>query len=656
MPEYQRQLLQAPTGMASALDRATLPLNRAQELTGFLPSRYGHCSLAPSLRVLERNFVNPITSIAFWRNPSASAQDPSQILLFIDNSGTMEVYAAPVPAVSLSYQSANGQHSYFGSLVPIEVSGATPAQGRMHAIQFKDELYLWDSAGQSYRFYRSGGTNYWYTLGLSTPGTPTLTDQTQSGFLSGVYQYQVTYVDERDRESSPSTSVTTNDLAGKKVTVQRGSLTTGQGVVSWNLYRRNPGSETYNWVNTIAIGTTNYEDNIDDETVALSTSAPNAGQNDAPLNATFGAVWNGRLVLNNTTNKHLVQISNANAPTQFASYSDPTDSPADGLRLICSGGRGGEVTGFANLGAYLAIFTRTDTFLLQGEDNATFFRQHVHERGCIAPGSIQRARNYVLFLSDDGVYAIGYAQGFLLEPIAVEIADKFRGFVAKHEPPLHANDYASLVQANATIGQVSSWYVDDIYYLSTYVGTLAYDVVAGGWADTGYGFLCSVAVMEGGTDWLRAPLPTCLFAIPGDTSAAGSDVRNGMQVLYSKLDDRTMDANHSARGDARIVTRPYDGQQMDPHGRVKKASRYRVWGKTGARPGEQIGTLTLVTDRGIRRDFPIRAGLKTYEPGVLYEQQLPAYAIGRALWFEENYTAGDIERSSALLQYDATGR
>ena len=677
MAEHERQMLEAPLGMTTVSDISQIPTSRARLLKGFLPGRYGKLRPAPAPKLITDNFTatGRIFGLFFWR--SAVSTIASRLLCVIGNN----LYSHSLPTLRTRMNNAEEAEEVWNytdwvtsptAFISVKTNflQGNAIGNPVSGFQFGNELILLDSIGTAWRYYFDGTNHILYPLGMTNPtaGNPTA-GGSGSPLITGTYSYIWTLVDELGRESSPTAAADESVTAGQTVSVPLPGYTTGQGVTYWNLYRRNPGGTEYFYHSQHAIATTSITDATADADITSNPIAPDAGENDAPAPATFGTVWNGRVILNNVNSVRQIQISNAGSPTQFASFSDPSANPEDGLRLIVPDSGGGEISGLSAFGPYAVVMTRTGIHILQGEDGQTFAISQVFQRGCIAHATVRRAtvgggatpqRNMVFFLSDDGPYSLSYLTAFQLDPIGIELADIWRGFAPKNDPS-RPNDITGMQAGELALGGAYAFTIDNIYYLSVPGATYAFDMLTSGWSDTNWGVIKTATVVVSGTDWIGTPIPTVCFLSRGSFSSFS------YALEYFKLDDKPTDTDHlfpelgerplsNENTTALLITRPYDGEQLDPHGRTKKARTYKVWGTTRKKNGTQIGTLTLVTDRGIRKQFPIRIGLKAFEPGVLFEQRMPSQAIGRAIWFEEEYTDATIERSSSLLLYDSVGR
>ncbi len=306
----------APLGMGTDYDRSLLPPSLAQEIIGFTPARRGKMELAPLLKTFQRQYGLTINGTAVWLTEAGVGD---RLLIF---SGT-SVYSTQLYNVWKYDERIDGQHSFYqlGALgSAISHAGGNAANGVV-SIQMGQELII-SIGGILNRYYVTTdglGSELMYAVGVGTPGPPTLAGGTAGGSLtpSQTYEYLITYSDELGRESSPSASASvtlTSSMNRVVVTKYAGAYLSGGGETTWSVYRRNPGSATFNLVFAgTPLGTTTYTDTSSDDTVNSGAAAPSAGENDPPVSTTgpgpVGArgaansmcVWKDRLVINNTS-------------------------------------------------------------------------------------------------------------------------------------------------------------------------------------------------------------------------------------------------------------------------------------------------------------------------------------------------------------------
>lgn len=505
MPLHEVDIHPAYVGMGSAYAPANVPEGKAQYIRGFTGARRGRMRLAPVPKRLQQSLgIGDIHATAVWLSASGAYD---RLLLF--NTGT--VYSTPLYNTWKYDERVDGQHSFYqlGSIGTVDTTGSDASQD-FACVQFHDEL-IFSMSGMLYRYYIASdglGSELLYLLGVTPPGVPTVS-KTTGGSLTATetYAYELTYVDERGRESSPSPVAEVALTGGGgpytavDVTQNTGPYAAGGGETTWRIYRRNPSSSIFQFVVELPLATLTYKDTNADDVIALNEPAPTAGENDPPTIVSgispqtgFGpcnvmTVWKDRLVLANTDN-FTVAVSNASSPTQFSSLPLPGNS-SDGVRLNVGGKGQNDITGLESLGSLLAIFGRNATALMYGEGVDTFTVRETLQRGCQNSRSVQRCENVILFLSDDGVYSIGYEDGYTAQKVSADVDDYFKGWTGtgREAEPTLTGRKASVQVSNALFRNVTSWYSENRYFLSFGDKTLVYDLQTGGWTDAGYGFV-----------------------------------------------------------------------------------------------------------------------------------------------------------------------
>lgn len=638
-------ILTPPIGMATSYAPVSIPRTHARLLEGFNPARHGKLNLTPLIKQIARNYGITIHGTAIWLSSDG------QLDKFLIFSGTT-VYTVPLFSTYAYDERQDGQHSYIqlaASLTNLGVTLGSNASNGVVSMQVRTQLIV-SVGGLLYRYYctEPGNVQNFLTLGLATPGIPSLGSQTTGGSLTllATYSYLTTMVDEFGNESSPSPSASiTLTGSNNKLTVTRGSGTTGgtTGIVSWKIYRLNPGSTTYNFVATVAIGTTTYVDGNSDAVVNAGASAPTSGENDVPNSANIMAEWQGRVVLNDLVNPNQIQVSNANSISQFSSFTLPT-AAADGLRVKVGGRGQGQVTGLANLGSYLAVFTRETPFLLMGDDSTQFvLRQVQSSQGCQNPYTVQAVvGGRVLYLSNDGLYMLD--GNFSPAKISEEVDDLFRGFkdVAQVGEPTAAGRPASIQVSDAIFNNARSFVADNRYYLSIGNKTLCYDLLSGGWGDTKWGYVKTASRYLSQHTLLTGSAPETVFLTFGDINTFDT------HLSYFTVADTPQDIDAPSVVNSRIVFRPVDiSGQMQVS--LKRIALVSIFGKTSSDRGTQIGTIRFWTDDYLAGEAPILAGIAFRRKGALSEIAGPS-ASGEIVWLEMSFTVNDIELGNVLAE------
>lgn len=668
MSVSNHQQLNAPSGMATYINRSSLQETRAQYISGFLPARLGTMRLAPLLKRLKTGWpaTSTINSTATWL--SSDGQLDTLLVLSAGVLYRMDLFYRTGTTPTYNYdQRLDGQHSYIQHGTRTSVASGLGSTSTIQAsIQFGTETLLCIN-NAPYRYYRDepAGTDHFYHLGILTPtyGTqdPALTATTGGAMTpSQTYSYEYTFVNENQEEGSPSQSVSvTLSSSQNAVTVAGGTVSgTFQSETYANVYRLNPGAETFNFVDQVALtaGAFTFTDTLDDDTVAAGDPAPEPGENDpptGPLAASGGfaancsqiAVWKNRVVVNSTSDPAMIQISNAGSATQFSSLSLPTNVD-DGLRIDVGGQGDNEVTGLANLGSLLCVFKRQTTSLLYGDDITDFQLRPAHNRGCQNPNSVQRCENVIFFLSDDGIYSLGYENGYAIKKVSTEIDNFFRGFTAtRSSEPTSIGQPRSVQVTSAVQSNVNSFYFDNVYYLSFGDKTLCYDFIANGWADTGWGFVKTVST------YLSQSALSALQGCPGTVFLTISDLASAStEFKYYTLADTPQDTDAPAFTNAYVLTRCFDGDGP-PINRKKRAKRFSLYGDVSVKPGTVIGTLTAFADGVAVESFPIYAYIYIDAPNALYQQEFTSSMTGYELYFEMRFTDNSIEWNQSRLEY-----
>lgn len=668
MPANAVDIIPPPTGMGTDIPAADLPKNFCQYARGFVPGRNGKLALAPLIKRVQKSLGITIYGTAVWQSEAGIGD---RLLLFSSTT----VYSLLLSSNTLTDvpwivdERADGPHSYyaFGALTTVTTHGQSAAiQDGVYSIQFHDELIV-SIGGTLFRYYVTldgTGTEKWYSLGLTTPAAPTLTQSTGGSLVPGAtYSYEYTWEDELGRESSPSaaTSITLSSSNNQVTVTKTTSAPTTQGATYWNVYRLNPGADTYKFVAQVAAATGTYSDTASDSVVNTGDSAPEDGENDPPFSsdATPGvagsanqfAVWKNRLVLNSLNDPNLVQVSNAGSPTQFSSLPLPTHL-ADGLRIAVGGHGQNQVTGLANLGSLLCVFGRETTSLLYGDDISDFTLRETLQRGCQNPNSIQRCENEVYFLSDDGIYAIGYESGYAVAKRSVPIDDLFRGFewTKQVDSPTSKWRWQASEVTNAPNTNVNSFYSDNRYYLSLYNKTICMDVRTGGWTDTGWGFIKTASryysqQTDISTTWAAGRLasaPETIFLTFGDPTTWAAELD------YFTSADTPDDRDTTPPRTAELIGRPI-GADPTVQVRSRRVTWLSQYGQTSAKRGEQIGTVTWHVDGQSFAKRPIYAHVVTRRHGALFETTAPIMT-GEVIYPTFEFSVRDLHLENAVCE------
>lgn len=662
MPRLQHQLLDPPAGYASYFSETNLPENRCQFLKGFLPARFGQQRQAPQLRDVVTLTFDAVAVFPYY----SQSGDYDQLVIIRSNA---TVYAGALKLSTsynaFQYNPYNGrQHvalnrdTTAGRLcAPTNVSFTTGSLGTQcdtaRAIQFDNELFIFNASsttssniGLMARFYvDSSGNRHLYAV---NPGTISwaatgAVDSGVAGNLSiGVYRYAIAPVDELGREGplivedNSGNPVTVTLTAANKITVQNYTVGAGSAPGGFNIYRTVANGSTFLFVANDSASP--YTDNTAD--IDLGDAAPEVGENDAPLGATFAAVYKDRLVLNSVNFPQNIQISNAGAPTQFSSIPLPTN-PSDGLTIGVGTDTGAQVTGLANDGSLLAIFLRRSVKVLQGNDSTDFEVVEVHKRGAINHDSLARCENVTPFLSTDGVYEMAYNNAFMIRKISLDIENFFFDD-ADTVGNGNESDFVKRIMAAATAGSLFGIYWDNLYLLALPMQTLAYDLVAEGWSQTGWGLISSAAVYS------QAGTPNACFVLTRTNASVKPRTIKYFHDMQSWDDPDALPYNNSEE-----ITRLFDGDGPASE-RVKKAIRFSLWGSSAKPNGTVIGSLTIYTDQGYTSEpYPIVVGQVTSEASAIFQQEFDDAAVGRHIWFRIWINDPSFIGSDRMLEYSS---
>lgn len=452
MSRYERQILRAPAGMNTVADAAALPPDRARSVVGFYPARHAELTPVPALEELVRTRIGSparsLLGIAYYRSakrPDAlSAPYAYDRLLFADAFGFLYVCRVGFdPAEAEAHRLILGPAAMIGNF---SVHGG--GLGRIRSVQVDDELYFVTADGSPLYRYRANDTDsspyeVFELAGLPAPTLTSVAAGASGSVDAGTHSYKVTLFDDKGRESSPSSAETVTLASADAVDVAFTlPETPGRGWSGAYIYRTLAGGSEYFRTGSVSLTPASplsqtFEDTNADADIAENANPPNPGQNDRPYPGNILCVHKNRLFLNMVKSsgystpgneKSLLQISNYNAPSQFASA---PIAATDGDTLIIGSDPGDEITGLATFGSLLGIWKRNSYWVLLGDSVADFSPRQVHSRGCIAPDSVVHCDNVIAFLSDDGPYAMSFQDGYTMKPIGGEIESLFRGYIQK---------------------------------------------------------------------------------------------------------------------------------------------------------------------------------------------------------------------------------
>lgn len=449
MPRNQYQFHHAPVGMASDVDAGSVRENFAQHIQSFLPGRNGKLETTPPLvEIPETEGSNAVTGIALYYNPFPATQADfdagryrnDRLIIF---RGGLEIWSHTVAWDETAQKYVVGGGTHVGDIPDVK-DGNRSENLNLRTVMFEGELFMVAGDGsQPYRFWvDSSDDEHMAQVGMDTPATPSAVAGV-AGALDGTYSYVVVYVDERDRESSPSTAVSLS-ASNQKVTVTF-TWGTDDQVTAVRIYRTLDGeSDQFFLVTEITnTATTSYLDNNADDDIAGNDTAPLAGANDPPHRASLITIYKRRLLLNDrnlyddTTDiacTTRIQVSNLDKLTQFNfdNWQAVGNDKSDEITVVSSFGSLCHVATASRVyqsegGTPLGDADRTNDFsdlmafmeLLQGDSSV----------GCVAPDTWVHCGNVIHFLSTDGPKRFVSGSGFSIEDFGLEINDQFRGLI-----------------------------------------------------------------------------------------------------------------------------------------------------------------------------------------------------------------------------------
>jgi hypothetical protein len=208
------------------------------------------------------------------------------------------------------------------------------------------------------------------------------------------------------------------------------------------------------------------EDNLADNSVNTGTVGPSAGQYDVPLEASCICIHKNRVFLNSVDQPQTLQVNNLLAPTQWASiYTGATD----GTRLTIQTHQADPIVALVPLGSLLTIFKGSRIVQLWGDTPAQFRVVEIHARGMNSPDSVARCDNVVVVLLDDGVYAAGFNEGFMLNKLSGSLQTTF-------------DDLRRTATGREQLARASATFAQSRYFLEIGNVVYCYDFDNGEWS------------------------------------------------------------------------------------------------------------------------------------------------------------------------------
>ena len=450
------ETIPAAAGMNVADDPVAMDISRAQRLRNLLTDAAGVLR-GVAMPELAREFGNAIDGLGWHYGVT-----PEEDRLLVAVMGTLW-HATPILPLSNPPEFRNWNLA----------GGGLPVGERVRFGMYGGETIV--VAGGGLQPQRFDGARL-YQLGITAPDAPHVTAAAASGGAAGNKRGRVTYkqsyFDASWRESGLSEGTqmdfTTTANSGKAGWVRVRHSEDPQ-VVGAYLYANTAGGAIWYRIATLYRGDEIYEDNEADSTVNTGTQAPASGQNDVPQQASVVAVHKNHVFLNSTEEPQTLQVSNLDAPTQWASLNI---SDLYGLPLPVQTDQADAINALVPFGSLLMIFKRRGCWALWGDTPSQFQVRKLHEVGTVAPDSATRCDNVVCMLLQDGVYAASYQNGFILEKISREIEPELRALA-------RSSAGAALLEAAAGA------YADRRYYLTIGTTIYVYDFDNGAWSTLG---------------------------------------------------------------------------------------------------------------------------------------------------------------------------
>lgn len=490
MSAYQHMIRPTPVGMNSAIDISALPLEEAPLVRGFLPARHANLNLAHIPEPLQGvSIVNQqVLTTAFYRDrhrASIGETDSRDLLVVFykpPNHTRVQVCRLRKTEIAGGYIVLTGvNHQYLTIPDYLAEKPLDPALGnwcpQIRWVQYNDELIFCSGNGSTPRrmWTDESGTAYcealctgrydidiagfsavWATVVPRSPATGM--EQSDSGGAI-TYNYRIMLADEKHRMGDVSDTVERVSVPGSaynaidmtippEVTfgtfpryayVARAS----QGTGAYYLLQNNLTGLMY--VDLLGLDGANkhFHDATNEALLTAGTAAPLPGDNTACSPCSIIAVHGDRLVLNDASYGAIepgspnpdytdpaslcrLQISTVLEPTHFPVSVDPNNL-ASGSTLSIGHDIGDEVTGICSIGSFLGVWMRNAFWQLNGTSINDWSLYKVHNKGCVSQETIKVCENLVMYLADDGVYAMGMGEGLAAQCMSTKVSNYFTG-------------------------------------------------------------------------------------------------------------------------------------------------------------------------------------------------------------------------------------
>jgi hypothetical protein len=291
----------------------------------------------------------------------------------------------------------------------------------------------------------------------AVPTAPTLVTAVGTHHPAGIYEYRISFLNADGEYGEAGPSVSVEVFGNVDISVQSIPICpAGQDCSGRRIWRRSGGSTVYQKVVDILDNvTTVYVDEVADadlgeDLVEFNTAFPPSRYFDFWGNRLVGAFCLATAEGDTQT----VFISNESEPW-YCPLSPDTDDPTQGSRARLQGRAAGTITGLRTHGGVVAVFTGGAGWLLRGDQPLNFTLQRFTSAGCVAHRTIVSAKDLLIWLSVDGVYAWDGTS-------VTRISDEVR-------TTLEAMTAAEMEGAHAVL-------FDDRYYLYWSTGCLWFDL------------------------------------------------------------------------------------------------------------------------------------------------------------------------------------
>lgn len=254
----------------------------------------------------------------------------------------------------------------------------------------------------------------WKRVQLLVPGTAPTAAIGGAGLLRGTYRYYIAYKDEeRDLIGAPSPASAYITADDEEIDLTFAAIPTGYvGVI----YRIGGSTVDALAVAEVAAAATTYTDNISDDDLGSeldfnATPTPNLQIIEFHKNRLVGAISRLDSEGGFTPDLTTLFISYYGQPQRCPLVTD-IENPLDGARIPISARADGKISGLKPFGDYVVIFTKTDAFLLSGDDPTTFRLSPAWPIGCSSHRSIRNVDGVLTWQSDSGEIYAWSGQGY----------------------------------------------------------------------------------------------------------------------------------------------------------------------------------------------------------------------------------------------------